>query len=349
MLSKDLLYAFRTLKKSPVFAITSVVTIGLGIGASTAIFSVTDAVLLRALPYKDAGRLVLACSDLRRRYVKDFPMSNADFLDLRNGAKSTFEDFAAVNTGRGPFLGADGTPEQVRVAGVSTNFFRLMGAQISFGRDFQDSDGLPQPQLPPGGAAQGGPPPPRLPVFAMLSYEYFQRRCGGNQAVIGQTLPVAGGPAPIVVGVLSPAFELLFPPDSNMEQFPDVWFAARIPYDPANRGNVQWRVVGRLKPGIAINRAQSEAETIADRIRRVNAISKTAGLYIRIEPMKQHLVSAVQPTVLALMGAVVFLLLIALRERGEPDAGALFTARARARRPHRAGWELVADRAPDAG
>jgi putative ABC transport system permease protein len=238
-------------------------------------------------------------------------LSNVDFLDLRNGAKSAFEDFAAVNTGQRPFLGADGTPEQVRVSRVSTNFFRLMGAQISFGRDFQDSDGLPQPPLPPGGAAQGGPPPQRLPVFAMLSYEYFQRRFGGNQAMIGQTLPVAGGPAPVVVGVLSPGFELLFPPDSNMEQFPDVWFAARIPYDPANRGNVQWRVVGRLKPGITINRAQSEAETIADQIRRVNAISKTAGLYIRIEPMKQHLVSAVQPTVLALMGAVVFLLLIA--------------------------------------
>src|SRR5713226_9731936 len=145
MVSKDLLYAFRTLKKSPVFAVTAVVTIGLGIGASTAIFSVTDAVLLRALPYKNPDRLVLACSDMRRRNVKDFPMSNADFLDLRNGAKRTFEDFAAVNTFRFPLPGSDGRPEQVRGAAVSTNFFRLMGVQIAFGRDFQDSDGLPQP------------------------------------------------------------------------------------------------------------------------------------------------------------------------------------------------------------
>src|SRR5260370_40569962 len=173
MVSKDLLYAFRTLKKSPVFAVTAVVTIGLGIGASTAIFSVTDAVLLRALPYKDPDRLVLACSDIRRRNVKDFPLSNADFLDLRNGAKRTFEDFGAVTTFRQPLLGTDGRPEQVRGAVVSTNFFRLMGAQIAFGRDFQDADGLPQPQPPPGGAAQGGPAPQRLPVFSMLSYEYF--------------------------------------------------------------------------------------------------------------------------------------------------------------------------------
>jgi predicted permease len=312
MLSKDLVYAFRTLRKNPAFAITSVVTIGLGIGASTAIFSVTDAVLLRALPYKDPDRLVLACSDMRRRNVKDFPMSNADFLDLRNGAKNTFEDFAAVSTFRFPLPGSDGRPEQVRGAAVSTNFFHLMGVQIAFGRDFQDSDGLPQPPPPaPGGAAPGGPAPPRLPVYTALSFEYFQRRFGGNRTVIGQPLPVNGGQTPIIVGVLAPGFELSFPPSVNMEQFPDVWFAARIPYDPANRMNVQWRVAGRLKEGVTIGRAQAEAETVAEQIRRVSAISKTAGVYIRIEPMKQHLVSEVRPAVLALMGAVVFLLLIA--------------------------------------
>src|SRR6476620_10495798 len=102
MFSKDLIYAFRTLRKSPLFAITAVVTIALGIGTSTAIFSVTNTVLLNPLPYKAADRLVLACSDLRQRNVKDFPLSDADFLDLRNGAKSTFDDLGAVSTGRGP-------------------------------------------------------------------------------------------------------------------------------------------------------------------------------------------------------------------------------------------------------
>jgi hypothetical protein len=110
-------------------------------------------VLLDPLPYKVADRLVVACSDLRQRNVKDFPLSDADFLDLRNGAKSTFEDFAAVNTGRGPVPQADGTPEQVRFARVSTNFFRLMGAPTAFGRDFEDAGGLPQPPPPQGGAA----------------------------------------------------------------------------------------------------------------------------------------------------------------------------------------------------
>src|SRR6267142_3368230 len=144
----DLSYAFRTLRKSPIFTITVVATIALAIGASTAIFSVTNGVLLRQLPYKDPERLVLACSDLQRRNVKDFPLSNVDFLDLRNGAKNNFEDFAAVNTFRVTLPGLDGTPERVRVAAVSTNFFQMMGGAIIGGRDFQDSDGTPQPAQP---------------------------------------------------------------------------------------------------------------------------------------------------------------------------------------------------------
>ena len=112
----DFFFAFRTLRKSPIFTITVVVTIALAIGASTAIFSVTNGVLLRKLPYKDPERLVIAANDLQARNVKDFPMSNVDFLDLRNGAKNNFEDFAAVNTGRITMPALDGTPERVRIA-----------------------------------------------------------------------------------------------------------------------------------------------------------------------------------------------------------------------------------------
>lgn len=310
MLGKDLLYALRTLRKSPVFAITAAITIALGVGASTAIFSVTNAVLLRPLPYPEPDRLVLAGQDLLRRNVKDFPVSNATYIDLRNGAKRMFEDFAVVNTGRGIVSGRDGSPEQVRFAGVSTNFFRVIREEMAFGRDFQDSDGLPQPG-PPQGAPPGTQAQPRLPAYAILSYEYFQRRFGGSTSILGKPLPSANGPSRIVVGVLKPGFELLFPPSSGIEQFPDVWVAARIPYDPAERSNVLWRVVGRLRPGATIETAQAEAESIAEQIRRVHAISRTAGMYLRIVPMKQHLVSQVRPAILALMGAVIFLLLIA--------------------------------------
>ena len=311
----DFSYAFRTLRKSPIFTITVVITIALAIGASTAIFSVTNGVLLRKLPYKDPERLVLARGDLQKRNVKDFPLSNVDYLDLRNGAKNNFEDFAAVSTFRFTLPGSDGTPERIRAAAVSTNFFRMMGASIIAGRDFQDSDGTPQapPPAAPGGNAPAANAPPPLPTYVILSNEYFQQRFGGDRSIIDKPLPVAAaaGPPPVIVGVLAPGFELLFPPKANMEQFPSVWIASRIPYDVQNRNNVQWRVVGRLKPGVSMAQAQAEVETIAQKIRDENTISNTAGQFFQLVPMKQHLVDEVRPAILALMGAVIFLLLIA--------------------------------------
>ncbi len=309
----DLSYAFRTLRKSPIFTITVVITIALAIGASTAIFSVTNGVLLRKLPYKDPERLVLARSDMQARNVKDFPISNVDFLDLKNSAKNSFEDFAAVNTFRMTMPGLDGSPERVRVGIVSTNFFQMMGASVIAGRDFQETDGAPQPQ-PPAGQANNAPnAPPPLPTMVVLSNDYFQQRFGGDRSMIGKTLPVSAafGPPPTIVGVLAPGFELLFPPQANLEQFPSVWMAARIPYDVANRNNVQWRVIGRLKPGASLSQGQSEADAVSEKIRNENTIARTAGQVFKLVPMKQHLVDEVRPTILALMGAVIFLLLIA--------------------------------------
>ena len=311
----DFFYAFRTLRKSPIFTITVVVTIALAIGASTAIFSVTNGVLLRKLPYKDPERLVLVRGDLQKRNVKDFPISNVDYLDLRNGAKNNFEDFVAVQTFRATFPGLDSTPERVRVAAVSTNFFQMMGGSIIAGRDFQESDGTPQqaPPAAPGGNGPAANAPPPLPTMAILSNDYFQQRFGGDRAIVGKPLPVSAafGPPPTIVGVLAPGFELLFPPQANIEQFPSVWIAARIPYDVANRNNVQWRVIGRMKPSASLVAAQAETETIVQKIREQNTIANTAGQHFQLVPMKQHLVNEVRPTILALMGSVIFLLLIA--------------------------------------
>src|SRR5215472_16588335 len=318
MLAKDLAHAWRTLKKSPVFALTAAITLALGIGASTAIFSVTNAVLLQPLPYRDPNRLVLACSDMTRRHVRDFPFSDANFIDLRNGAKRFFEEFAAVNTGNGVVPREDGTSEQVDFAAVTPNFFRLLGARILVGRDFTDSDGLPQPPQPPAGAgtpkapnAAAPPAPPQLPTFAILSYGYWQRRYGGDRSIVGTGLLNAGNANFQIVGVLAPGFELLFPPNMNVDQAPDVWIANRIAYDAPNRMNVSEQVVGKLKEDATLGQAQSEVDAVAAQDRQILPILQTAGYSIRLEPMKAYLVAEVKPAILALMGAVIFLLLIA--------------------------------------
>ena len=304
MLLRDLAYAWRTMRRSPAFAVTAVVTIGLGIGACTAIFSVTNAVLLRPLPYNNPDRLILACGDLRARGVKDWPFSNADFLDLRNGAKAMFEDFAAVSTGKILWSMEDGTPEQIRIASVTPNFFRLMGARIALGRNFSDSDGEP-PVAETGATANT--PVQRLPDIVILSYEYWQRRYSGSPAVRGRVTSSGAQ----IAGVLAPGFELLLPPGMNMERSPDVWFAARLNYDAARRNNVAHQVIGRLKEGATLESARAEAEAIAASLRKADSIHNAAGFHIRIEPMQEYLSAEVRPALLALMGGAVFLLLIA--------------------------------------
>jgi predicted permease len=311
MLLRDFTYAARTLARSPVFAATAIVTIALGIGASTAIFSVTNAVLLRPLPYKNPDRLVFAISDMRKRNVKDFPFSNADFFDLRSGTPGMFEPLAAVNTGRTTMPREDQSPEQVRWATITPNFFRMMGASIALGRDFTDADGQPQPQQPAPAAGQAAALPPSLPQMAILSYSYWQRRFGGNPDIIGRPMPGARQGGTQIVGVLKPGFELLFPPDANMEQYPDIWFASRLAYDNGNRNQVSLHVIGRLKDGVAPEKAQSAVERVAASLRRAFIIHETSGWSIHLEPMHRHVVEEVRPALLALMGAVIFLLLIA--------------------------------------
>ena len=209
-----------------------------------------NAVLLRPLPYKDPGRLVVAGMELRQRNVRDLPFSNADYIDLREGTKNFFEDMAGVFTA--PLLVArdDGTSEQVHLAVVTTNFFQVTGAYIAVGRDFNQQDGIPQPPPPPPGSQAA--PPARLPVMAILSNEYFQRRYGGDPKALGQTVKTAGGLGFVIVGVLAPRFHLYFPPAANVEAAPDVWIANRLAYDSANRIAFSIHPVGRLKPDASL-------------------------------------------------------------------------------------------------
>jgi putative ABC transport system permease protein len=299
--------ALRVLAKNPLFTLTAVITIALGIGASTAIFGVTDGVLLQPIPYKDPDRLVIAGMELRNRHVRDLQFSNADYIDLREGTKELLEDMAGVFTFRQVLPLQDGTSEQVRLAIATTNFFRLTGAKIAIGRDFNDQDGIPQRAVQ-AGAQQ---PPTRLPVSAILSYEYFQRRYGGNTAILGQTMLTGAPIRPVIVGVLAPGVRLYFPPQANEEAAPDIWIANRLGYDAADRNNFSIRPIGRLKPGVSLEQVQAAADEVAAQARKNFVINGTAGYYINLELLQQHMVARVRPAILAMMASAIFLLLIA--------------------------------------
>ena len=313
-LFKDLGYAARSLRKHPGFAAIAMITIAIGIGACTAIFSVVNAVLLRPLPYADADRLMLVWGELRARNVADWPFSPPDFRDLRLHT-TAFADFAGVTAaGRVPLGGDAAEPEQIRVAGATPNVFALLGARIAIGRDFIEADATPQAQPPAPQPAQAqappGPPPPRLPVIAIISHGLWQRRYGGDAAVVGRMVELGGGRAQIV-GVLAPGFEMLFPPRANIFRAPDMWTAVRINYETANRNNVLFRVIGRLKPGATVDRAQSEAEIVAADLREHFPIKQTSGLHFHVVPMHADLVGDTRQAILSFMIAVAFVLLIA--------------------------------------
>jgi predicted permease len=209
---------------------------------------------------------------------------------------------------------ADGTPEQIDVAQVTTNFFPLMGAKIMYGRDFNQQDGVPQPPQPQPAAGQApgaAPAPPQLPQMAILSYTYFQRRYGANPSVIGHSLGNQTGPKAIIVGVLAPGFRLYFPPGDFVQGEPDLWIANRLAYDAANRNNFGITPVARLQDGVTLSQAQSAADAVAAESRRTIPMNGSIGYQISLQAMRQHLVAEVQPAILALMGSVMFLLLIA--------------------------------------
>jgi putative ABC transport system permease protein len=310
---KTILLAGRILRKNPGFTTIAVVTNALGVGASTAIFSVTNAVLLRPLPYKDPGQLVVAGMDLTTRHVHGLPFSDADYLDLKNGTRAQFSDMAGVTTWRAVAQRADGSPEEIGFGQVTTNFFGLMGARILYGRDFTQDDGTPEPPPAAGQNDQTqAPAAPLLPLVAILSDEYLQRRFGGNpSAIVGHSLTNRNGLAPIVVGVLAPGFKLYFPAGDNMQSAPDVWIANRLAYDAAHRNSFGITPVARLKEGVSFQQAQSAADAVAAEGRRTIPMDKSVGYQISLEPMQKHLVNEVRPAILALMGSVIFLLLIA--------------------------------------
>jgi putative ABC transport system permease protein len=311
--SKDLALAVRSLRKNPGFALTAVVTLALGIGASTAIFSVVNAVLLEPLPYRDPERLAIIWNDLRNRNVQNYPVSSGDYLDLKEAGKDVFAGVAAVQTFRVAMTDLPDQPEMARIAFATHDIFSVLGVQPVIGRSFVESDATPNtpPPAPPPGAAQpAAPPPAPTPNSMILSHEYWQRRYGGDSAVVGRSVPV-GNTRWLIVGVLQPGVELSFPPSVQIERYPDAWVAMRADFATANRGVHNLNVIARLKDGATFAAASAQADRLAADLRERFTLKNTAGLHYRVEPMHLDVVRNVQRPLWLLLGAVGFVLLIA--------------------------------------
>ena len=299
---RDLRYAIRSLVRQPAFTAIAVGTIALGIGANTAIFSVVQAVLFRPLPYDSPDRLVVIWSNLTNRNQPKFPLSPPDLRDFQEQA-TLYEGLGGVVTFTQTLTGGDGDPEVIDVGGTTPNFFEVLGVRPFLGRGFEPADAEP---IAPNTNAAAIPP-----ASVILSHELWQRRFGGDDQVIGQSVQVNNNAA-LIVGVMRPNVELHFGTGSGLTQKVDMWTTPRINVAawPARR-NVIWAVVGRLKPGVSLEQAQAEMDGFTARLREESSLRETAGWQVDVHGMLRELTAEIRPVILALFGAVAFVLLIA--------------------------------------
>ena len=289
-------YAFRVLRKNPGFTLAAALTLALGIGANTAIFSVLNAMLLRALPFRDPQRLVMvweANPALDSLVAERVQTCLQNFLEWR-GQNRVFDGIAFFRYSSIDLTGAD-KPEQVRAAPVSPGFFDVLGVRGLLGRTFT--------------AQESEPGRDRVVV---LSNSLYQRRFGGNPRILGQTILMKGAHY-TVVGVLPPQFHL---PSlrGGMEEFkPEVWVPADVDPKRSEASITQRRlyVFGRLKPGMPIERARADMTLIARRLEeQYPQLDRSWGA--TVFPLAAEDMGAdMHRTLMVLECAVVFVLLIA--------------------------------------
>jgi putative ABC transport system permease protein len=294
---QDFRYAFRMLLKNPGFTVVAVLTLALGIGANTAIFGVINGVLLRPLPYKDPGRLVSIWNDYGDTGQSLPAVSPSDYKDYINRSQ-LFEEFAGTTGGGAQTLEVGSStgeeiPEKIDARFVTGNLFSMLGVTPILGRTF-----TPEEDVFNG------------PIAVMLSYAFWQRQYGGDPTIVGKTMKLNNQVATIV-GVLSPNFHLLVPPEAFFNKEVDIWRPAQLNYEQFPRNLTILTAMGRLKKGVTVAQAQSEMDRIAAQLRAENEVHKTSGMRIRLVPLHKDIVKGVRLSLVVLMGAVGFVLLIA--------------------------------------
>jgi len=284
-LARNLRYAVRTLGNNPGFALVIVLTLALGIGANTAIFSVVYSALLRPLPYREPARLFhLGESRTQADYGTGAQVSYPDYLDWKKTAKSV-QSFAAYS-GDAFTLAGNGEPKNIFAEQVTPSFFGTLGVKPALGRDFLDgemqSDG---------------------PHVVVLTHGFWQTEFGGDANIIGRVIHLDGKPATIV-GVLPRDFE--FAPANSAP----LWVPIHQTGDLITRRSLHWlTAVGRLAPGFSSAQARAEMQGLSAQLTQEYP-KENASIFFVMEPLHQQIVGKIRPILLILLGAVGFVLLI---------------------------------------
>lgn len=300
-LVQDVRYALRSMAANPGFSAVVALTMALGIGANSAVFSVAYGVLLRPLPYPEAGALVRIWSRNSSRGLEFFSVSPADYEAWR-GQRGVFSRMGAFERQREATLLRGDRPEAVQVSAVTPEIFSLLGVGALGGRVLLADDARPD-----------------APPAAAIDHALWTTRLGSDSAVIGGTLHLDDLPY-TVVGVMPPRFAVPGTPAQ-------VWIPLSLPDAAAERGNRYLRVLGRLAPGVTLEGARGEMELIAGRVAR-EFPATNAGWSVNLLPVTDVVVGPeFRRTVLALVGAVAFVLLIACA-----NSASLLLARASTRR-----------------
>ena len=300
---QDLRFALRQLRRSPVFAVVAVLTLGIGIGANTAIFSFVNSVLLRPLPYPHPGRLTMIWSVLGSSGRA--PVSMYELYQMRQRSRE-FDQIAGIwVTNRA--LPGKGNAEQGKVGEVTSNFFPLVSARPALGRFFGPEDDLEN-----------------APSTIILSHELWVRRFNRDSSIIGQSVP-SGRATAVVIGVLPEGFRLILPEDASVPQHVDYFESIPIgPWQPDGPGFLH--LVGSLRDSRRLGAAQSELASIAEQINSLGARTKVPNYRLYAVPLQEDDVREVRRTLLLLFAAVGFILVIACA-----NVGNLLMVRARQR------------------
>src|ERR1700683_180782 len=284
---QDLLHGLRMLRKSRSFTAVAILTLGVAIGANTAIFSVVNAVLLRPLPYPDAGRLAIIWSGLGD--ANRAPASRFELFESRERTRE-FDQIAGIWVTNGALPG-EGEPEQVKVGVVTNNFLPLLCARPALGRFFAPEDDASH-----------------APFGIMISHGVWVRRFGSDPKVVGHSVRFGQGSA-VVLGVLPESFRLILPGHTNIPATVDVFYT--VPIDAAEPGGPAFlHLIGRLHSGSNFTRAQAEADSIATQITSWDGNLAVSNFHLFVFPLQADDVRDVRATLLLLFGGVGFVLVI---------------------------------------